>query len=135
MKIRAAEALEASPSSAGTEPESRMPRTPAKPGDDLPPDSDDDAPPCQQNNKGISNPATLSERYPNIQSKLQPVDLGDKGKQAISKVTDLTISNKGFTCCIRQYGIKIPENSATRANAGHGLRWERVYGLFGTRIM
>jgi protection-of-telomeres protein 1 len=128
---------EAPPSpSVDTEPESRMPRTSAKPGDGLPPDSDDDVPPSyQQDNKGISKPAAPSERHPNIGSKPQPAHQGDNEKQTISKVTDLTISNKGFTCCIRQYGVKVPEDSPARADAGPGLRWERVYGMFGTRIM
>ncbi|KAI0848578.1 hypothetical protein F5Y00DRAFT_82890 [Daldinia vernicosa] len=44
------------------------------------------------------------------------------------------VSNKPFTCCIRQYGIKIPESDPQKANAGKGKRWERVFGLFGTKI-
>ncbi|KAI1075876.1 hypothetical protein F5B20DRAFT_558244 [Whalleya microplaca] len=44
------------------------------------------------------------------------------------------LSNKPFTCCIRQYGVKVPESNPRRANAGDGKRWQRVFGLFGTRI-
>ncbi|KAI1464499.1 uncharacterized protein F4812DRAFT_442385 [Daldinia caldariorum] len=44
------------------------------------------------------------------------------------------VSNKPFTCCIRQYGIKVPEKDPLKADAGKGKRWERVFGLFGTRI-
>ncbi|RYP59754.1 hypothetical protein DL769_008422 [Monosporascus sp. CRB-8-3] len=44
------------------------------------------------------------------------------------------VSNKPFTCCIRQYGVRVKERDPARANAGDGTRWERVFGLFGTRI-
>ncbi|KAI1655599.1 hypothetical protein F4813DRAFT_366624 [Daldinia decipiens] len=44
------------------------------------------------------------------------------------------VSNKPFTCCIRQYGVKLPESDPRKANAGKGKRWERVFGMFGTKI-
>ncbi|KAK7745167.1 hypothetical protein SLS62_009880 [Diatrype stigma] len=47
------------------------------------------------------------------------------------------ISNKPFACCLRQYGIKVRERDPARADAGGdggGYRWQRVFGLFGTRI-
>ncbi|KAI1801028.1 hypothetical protein F4811DRAFT_536113 [Daldinia bambusicola] len=44
------------------------------------------------------------------------------------------VSNKPFTCCIRQYGIKVAEKDPLKANASKGKRWERVFGLFGTKI-
>jgi hypothetical protein len=136
MKTRAAKVPEAPQSSTDTEPEACSSKIPTKPGDDLPPDSDDDPLPSNQlNNKAISNPSALSERHLNIVSKLNPPKPDDKEKQAVSNVTDLTISNKGFTCCIKQYGIKVPEESAVRANAGPGLRWKRMFGMFGTKIM
>ncbi|KAI0377986.1 hypothetical protein F5Y04DRAFT_263230, partial [Hypomontagnella monticulosa] len=45
-----------------------------------------------------------------------------------------TVSNKPFACCIRQYGVKVAEEDPRKANAGEGHRWERVFGLFGTKI-
>ncbi|KAL2075292.1 hypothetical protein VTL71DRAFT_235 [Oculimacula yallundae] len=42
--------------------------------------------------------------------------------------------NKAFTCCIQQYGVKISEDDAAKADAGEGRRWQRVFGLFGTNI-
>ena len=44
------------------------------------------------------------------------------------------IQNTPFECCIRQYGIKVPEQDPKRADAGDGKRWQRMYGMFGTRI-
>ncbi|TGJ86002.1 hypothetical protein E0Z10_g2748 [Xylaria hypoxylon] len=46
----------------------------------------------------------------------------------------LKLSNKPFSCCIRQYGVKLREPDPHKANAGEGRRWVRVFGLFGTRI-
>jgi protection of telomeres protein 1 len=49
--------------------------------------------------------------------------------------TEERIANRAFPCCIRQYGVKVTENDPDQANAGEGYRWERVYGMFGTRIL
>lgn len=45
------------------------------------------------------------------------------------------LSNKPFTCCIRQYGVKVTAEDGEEANAGGGKRWERILGLFGTKIV
>lgn len=42
--------------------------------------------------------------------------------------------NKPFTCCIKQYGVKVPEEDPSRANAGEGWRWEKMFGIFDTHI-
>jgi hypothetical protein len=47
---------------------------------------------------------------------------------------DMDVSNAAFGCCIRQYGVKVQEENENKADAGRGKRWERVYGLFGTKI-
>ncbi|KAL7797540.1 hypothetical protein V8C37DRAFT_369809 [Trichoderma ceciliae] len=44
------------------------------------------------------------------------------------------ISNRPFTCCIQQYGVEVPEEDHLKADAGEGKRWQRMFGLFGTRI-
>ncbi|ETS80140.1 hypothetical protein PFICI_07669 [Pestalotiopsis fici W106-1] len=44
------------------------------------------------------------------------------------------ISNKPFACCLRQYGVEISESDPRKCNAGHGKRYQRMFGLFGTRI-
>lgn len=43
-------------------------------------------------------------------------------------------ANRPFACCIRQYGVKLSEPDDTKADAGPGKRWQRMYGLFGTQI-
>lgn len=71
-----------------------------------------------------STPRALEERDPNNQMKND-------------NITAMKIEpkNKAFTCCIKQYGIKVEENDPTKANAGNGQRWERRFGLFGTKIL
>ncbi len=44
------------------------------------------------------------------------------------------VSNTPFACCIRQYGVSVSEKDPKLADAGDGKRWERVFGLFGTKI-
>lgn len=44
------------------------------------------------------------------------------------------LSNKPFTCCIHQYGIEVREEKPAKANAGEGKRYEKVFGLYGTKI-
>lgn len=44
------------------------------------------------------------------------------------------VSNKPFTCCITQYGIRKPETDPALADAGPEKRWKRVFGLSGTKI-
>lgn len=44
-------------------------------------------------------------------------------------------TNLPFSCCVRQFGIKVPEADQNRADAGDGQRWMRVFGLYGTRII
>ncbi|KAG9243189.1 hypothetical protein BJ878DRAFT_424199 [Calycina marina] len=50
------------------------------------------------------------------------------------------VKNKAFTCCIRQYGVKVHESDPSKATAGNsedgtGKRWERKFGLFGVSIV
>ncbi|TVY33606.1 Protection of telomeres protein [Lachnellula occidentalis] len=42
--------------------------------------------------------------------------------------------NKPFTCCIKQYGVMVKEKNPSKANAGNGKRWKRIFGIFGTSI-
>lgn len=44
------------------------------------------------------------------------------------------LSNKPFTCCLRQYGVKVPERDVRMCDAGRRRRYQRLFGLFGTTI-
>lgn len=54
-------------------------------------------------------------------------DDGDAGTSAAP-------ANRPFACCIRQYGVMMDEDDESKADAGEGRRWQRMYGLFGTQI-
>ncbi|KAK1659421.1 hypothetical protein BDP55DRAFT_355427 [Colletotrichum godetiae] len=58
----------------------------------------------------------------------------DAGAGAAPKMEKEVISNRPFTCCIRQYGIQVKESDTEKADAGPGKKWQRMYGLFGTKI-
>lgn len=45
-----------------------------------------------------------------------------------------TFTNRPFSCCLRQYGVKVREHDPAKADAGDGKRWQRMFGMFGTRI-
>lgn len=65
--------------------------------------------------------------------------LNDVNVNANSKATDngstkVAPKNKAFTCCVVEYGIKVDEEDPSKADAGEGKRYQRMYGLFGTQI-
>jgi hypothetical protein len=63
-----------------------------------------------------------------------PTDDTSDAEADIKSQNGMGVSNKPFTCCIQQYGIRVKEENPALANAGRNKRWERVYGLFGTKI-
>jgi hypothetical protein len=74
-----------------------------------------------------SAPSVLEERDSNISTSTNGTDAK----------ADIGIAprNKAFTCCIKQYGVKVDEEDPAKANAGEGQRWQRMFGLFGTQIL
>lgn len=44
------------------------------------------------------------------------------------------LTNKPFRCCLRQYGIRVEAEKGEEDNAGEGYRWERMFGMFATKI-
>ncbi|KAF5974522.1 protection of telomeres 1 [Fusarium coicis] len=66
-----------------------------------------------------------------------PADSDDEDQQQPepknSGKTQLT--NRAFPCCIKQYGIRVAEPDPSQANAGDGKRWQRMFQLFGARIV
>ena len=82
---------------------------------------------------GFLEDLVLQERCSNIRtpSKTQTADPEIDENSNI----DLSPNNKPFTCCIRQFGVKVREKDPSKANAGGGKRWQRMFGLFGTQIL
>ncbi|KAF4338171.1 protection of telomeres 1 [Fusarium beomiforme] len=66
-----------------------------------------------------------------------PVDSDDEGQQQpeIKQSGKTQLTNRAFPCCVKQYGIKVAEVDPSKANAGNGKRWQRMYQLFGARIV
>lgn len=60
--------------------------------------------------------------------------MSEAKKELEKAIESLPVNNKGFNCCVKQYGIKVPEANEKLADAGEGLRWKRMFGLFGTYI-
>ncbi|KAI0531927.1 hypothetical protein GGR58DRAFT_491939 [Xylaria digitata] len=58
----------------------------------------------------------------------------ETGGAANKNQNEIKLSNKPFSCCIRQYGVRVQEPDPHKADAGEGHRWVRVFGLFGTKI-
>lgn len=56
-------------------------------------------------------------------------------EQEEAELRSSQISNLPFSCCIRQYGVKVREEDPAKADAGKGKRWQRMFGLFGTKIV
>lgn len=70
-------------------------------------------------------------------NELPPPDSSDEdcdGDGVAAPNSNAQVNNRPFSCCIRQFGVKMPESDASKADAGEAKRWERVYGLFGTRV-
>jgi protection of telomeres protein 1 len=95
-----------------------------KPGDDLPPDSDDESP--REGTRPKNSSKVVKER--------DHTGGSESNSELSEGMSFLPVTNKGFTCCIQQYGIKVPENSRSKADAGEGMRWKRMFALFGTTI-
>lgn len=62
-----------------------------------------------------------------------PPEHSDDEEEVTKKKTE-QVRNRPFACCIHQYGAKVAEGDETKADAGDGKRWERMFGLFGTKI-
>lgn len=93
-------------------------------------DSDDenDFTPVKAASKSTKMTTALNETDLNV-------SLNNNSIQTANQPKDLPIHNKAFTCCIKQYGVKVQETDMTKANAGDGKRWERKFGMFGVVIV
>ncbi|KAG5748272.1 hypothetical protein H9Q69_010179 [Fusarium xylarioides] len=66
-----------------------------------------------------------------------PADSDDEDQQQpeLKNSGKTQLTNRAFPCCIKQYGIKVAEPEPSQANAGNGKRWQRMFQLFGARIV
>ncbi|PHH69950.1 hypothetical protein CDD80_6344 [Ophiocordyceps camponoti-rufipedis] len=74
------------------------------------------------------DPVDRKVRFAETMRADQPPSHTPEGNQAP------VASQLPFSCCVRQYGVMVPERDASLADAGEGRRWRRVFGLFGTKI-
>ncbi|KAH7166153.1 hypothetical protein EDB81DRAFT_639577 [Dactylonectria macrodidyma] len=63
-----------------------------------------------------------------------PTDSSDDDEPSHRAAEKTQVVNLPFTCCIRQYGVKVREQNAALADAGEGSRWQRMFSMFGTRM-
>jgi hypothetical protein len=59
----------------------------------------------------------------------------DKPRNKAPQQDGQALQNLPFSCCIHQYGVKVPETNHLKADAGHGRSWKQMLGLFGTKII
>ncbi|KAI1423020.1 hypothetical protein F5Y12DRAFT_759830 [Xylaria sp. FL1777] len=91
----------------------------------------------QEQQRQITNLRRVADNQPPPSS---PMYVDNKNsQQEVSNAKNknqngIGLSNKPFSCCIRQYGVSVREPNPQRANAGEGRRWVRMFGLFGTKI-
>lgn len=88
-------------------------------------DSDD------ENSPSVQQTDTKASRGPALKNRDLNASLNGN---ALKTEEQPVIHNKAFTCCIKQYGVKVIEKDTSKANAGIGKRWERKFGLFGVVI-
>ncbi|KAI0434527.1 hypothetical protein F5Y09DRAFT_295718 [Xylaria sp. FL1042] len=91
----------------------------------------------REQQRQITNQRRVAANQPPPSS---PMDIDNEEQQrnnnSIKKQTRnaTKLSNKPFSCCIRQYGVSVREPDPQQADAGEDRRWVRVFGLFGTKI-
>ncbi|KAL7925335.1 hypothetical protein ACQKWADRAFT_330217 [Trichoderma austrokoningii] len=88
----------------------------------------------QEENKRRAAQAALANTNANRPPLHSSDDEGPAPQKQEAELRSSQISNRPFGCCIRQYGVKVPEEDPAKADAGKGKRWQRMFGLFGTRI-
>ena len=66
----------------------------------------------------------------------RPPDSSSDDDRAVGRLVPKSSQprHRPFVCCVRQYGIKTRTRDRDQMDAGPERRWERVFGLFGTKI-
>lgn len=89
----------------------------------------------REENKRRAARAALSNTNLNRPPSHSSDDEGPAPRKHETELRSSQISNLPFSCCIRQYGVKVREEDPAKADAGKGKRWQRMFGLFGTKIV
>lgn len=79
------------------------------------------APPADSSDVEVDTGASLSKKTDGI-----PTEQCGPGSSQLS--------NRPFTCCLLQYGIRVSAHEADGIDAGDGTRWQRMLKLFGTKV-
>lgn len=111
---------------------------------DAPPDSDDENPHIVRKTKQPAGRPALKNKSNNNEDSSVAVEDDPKAIRKLKiedaqalwrkKIESLDVHNKGFGACVQQYGIGVIEEDPALADAGDGIRWQRMFGLFGTTI-
>ncbi|CCU75025.1 telomere-binding alpha subunit central domain-containing protein [Blumeria hordei DH14] len=101
------------------------------PGMQPDPDSDTEKEKTKNQSKMINSQHFVSDR--NTLPNTNPIEYVTLSSQR-KPFYDLRPSNKAFTCCIQQYGIREVENHPANPNLEPKILWKRQYSMFGTKI-
>lgn len=101
------------------------------PGMQPDPDSDAEKERTKNQTKMINSQPLASER--NTLPIINPIEYVSLSSQR-KLFHDIRPSNKAFTCCIQQYGIREVENHPVNSNLEPKILWKRQYSMFGTKI-
>lgn len=110
-------------------PDSSLPEAGKMP--DLDSDSESDKPPPAKRDSVLMEPDADTSASTNPQTL---TEAAQHPQEYPAEDTAMSIRNRAFTCCIKQYGVTVPESDERKADAGNGMKYERRFGLFGTTI-
>jgi protection-of-telomeres protein 1 len=130
LSIQAGDSVPSSPESS-PEPSQSLSSPPRK-LDDMPSDSDDETPAAKP--KTNMTRKALQEKDPDSLTAIKKLNKQQAEERLRDIIAELNIKNLGFTACIEEYGVKVPEENESLANAFNGKRWRRTWRMFETTI-
>ncbi|KAK3491302.1 hypothetical protein B0T13DRAFT_519019 [Neurospora crassa] len=79
--------------------------------------------------------ATTVAQLENLKPPLEDSDGEQQQQQPQQNQGEEELSNKPFSCCLKQYGVRVPEDDdGLPKTDGAAGGWVRVFGMFGTKI-
>jgi len=97
------------------------------------PDADSD----NENERSYSKSSKTKAKSSVLKERDSNISISGVGLTGNLDASDAKLApkNKAFTCCIKQYGVKVVEDDPAKANAGDEQRWQRMFGLLYTQIL